>query len=448
MTEKELSQFPQKFQHMKIPNQVLDEAKKRVLDAIGCYFGAFDHSASRKLRKTFIHDNPGTSLIWGTKQKVAPLMASWIHGTGVRALDFNDTYLSLEPCHPSDLLSSLWAGVEIHGGKNQGQRLLKSMILAYDVLCRLCDSGSIRKKGWDHVTYLPIASAIGCSTIFGLNQEKTRHAISLSIVGHIALRQTRVGTISDWKAACASYGARAGLWAAQLAYNGFTGPADIFSGKHGFLNQVSGRLSFSNKNFGRPWKIMKTHTKFFPAEHHSQSAIEAALFLHPQVQSSQIQTITVETFDVAVDIIGSEPEKWIPKTRETADHSMAYLVAVALIDGTVNLKQYQKKRYLSPAIIQVMKKIKVKNSKYYSRIYPEKMPTRLIVKLKNGKKLFHEVILPKGYAGKPMTWEDVSQKFEKMTDPILGPAKTSKFIDKIGSLERIGQLKNLSRFLS
>ncbi|MBV9080697.1 MAG: MmgE/PrpD family protein, partial [Elusimicrobia bacterium] len=344
----QLARFPSQFNRVRLDDATMSEAARRVLDSFGCFYGAYNAKPGRVLRSTLAEPTSGECTLWGTRRQAAADAAAWTNGTCVRTLDYNDTYLSLEPCHPSDLLASLWAACELSGKKEQGRLLLRAMVLGYEVMCRLCDAASLRVRGWDHVTYLPIASAVACSYIFGLDPTATRNAIALAVTPNNALRQTRVGEISDWKAACAAYGARAGLWAARLASHGFSGPYDPFAGRHGFFAQVSGRFKIAGRPLRRPWMILSTHVKFHPAEHHAQSAIEAALEIRRRRggRVGPVADVKVEAFDVASAIIGSEKEKWQPKTRETADHSLPYLVAVALLDGDVNLRQYERRRYL------------------------------------------------------------------------------------------------------
>lgn len=445
-----LSQWPDQMRRVALPKAVAHEAKRRVLDTLGCFYGAYNAKPVRLLRETMAPRVKGECLLWGTSSDIPAELAAWLNGTSVRALDYNDTYLSKEPCHPSDLISSVWAACELAGAKNQGALLIKGIALGYEVLCRLCDAASIRVKGWDHVTYLPIASAVACSFVLGLNKDQTAHAISLALTGNIAMRQTRVGTISDWKASCAAYAARAGLWAARLAQRGFTGPSDIFSGRHGFFNQVSGPFKWPQRAPGDSWMILSTHIKYFPAEHHAQSAIEAAVELRRQISefvSKWIKNIKVECFDVGVSIIGSEKEKWFPTTRETADHSMPYLVAAALLDGTVSLSQFEKKRFLDKDVRRLMRLIEVTSSKRYSSMYPKFMPTRLSVKLKNGVLLTKEILRPKGYAGRPMTDQEVERKFEMLASPLLPRGQREALIERVARLEKVRMLKALSKVM-
>jgi 2-methylcitrate dehydratase len=369
------------------------------------------------------------------------------------------------------LISSLWAACELSQRSDQGKRLLRAMVLAYDVMCRLCDAASLRTRGWDHVSYLPVASAVGCSFILSLTPEQTGHAIALAVIGHNAMRQTRVGTISDWKAACAAHGAQAGLNAALLARNGFTGPTDVFSGRHGFFAQVSGPFSLSSKNPSKPWRIFDTHTKFFPAEHHAQSAIEAALVLHRHpgmllagiasvngkilLGSSDsglrragmtVKNVIVDIFEVGAAIIGSEKEKWHPTTRETADHSLPYLVCIALLDGDVTLDQYRGRRYLDPDIRKIMKLIKVRHHKPYDRLYPQQMPTRVTIKLSSGQTLSSEIARPKGYAGRPMGWDEVVEKFHRLATP-LSQRQRARLVQRVKELDQVQRLASFQTLL-
>jgi 2-methylcitrate dehydratase len=446
--ERRLSEFPARFRRERLSSDVLAEARRRVLDTLGCFYGAFNAKPGRIVRSTIAAPTTGEATLWGTRRRAAADLAAWANGTCVRTLDYNDTYLSLEPCHPSDLIASLWAACEIDGRLGQGRRLLHAIVLAYETLCRLCDAASLRTRGWDHVTYLPIASAVGCSYIFRLNPEKTRHAIALAMTGSVAMRQTRVGEISDWKAACAAYAARSGLLGARMAAQGFTGPFEIFTGRHGFFAQVSGRFSMTGRPLEAPWKILSTHVKFFPAEHHAQSAIEAALELRNRLGGDvgKIRSVAIECFEVATSIIGSEPEKWKPTTRETADHSMPYLVAAALIDGSVTLQQYERRRFMDADIRALMKKTEVTALPRYSRRYPVEMPTRVVVRTSDGRVDSVEVGKPKGYAGRPLSEMELCEKFNRLASPVLGAPRTARLSDavmRIGRLDRLSALAPL-----
>src|SRR5207253_2307566 len=248
--------------------------------------------------------------------------------------DFNDTYLAQEPAHPSDNIAAVFAlGEADHAS---GRRVIQAIAVAYELQCRLCDAAALRPKGWDHVTYGPFSSALGAAVVLRLSQAATVQAINLAGVANIALRQTRVGDLSMWKACAFSNAARNGVFAARLAQLGMTGPAPIFEGEKGFMRLVSGPLELPHLGGEQgtskgevPFKILDTYIKHYPVEYHAQTAVEAALLVREELLTDEgsdaaralkaIRKIEIGSYDVAIEIIGRDPEKWRPRTRETAD---------------------------------------------------------------------------------------------------------------------------------
>src|SRR5205823_2064516 len=311
--------------------------------------------------------------IFGTDHKAPPDWAAFANGCGIRYFDFNDTYLSKEPAHPSDNISAALAVAESVGAG--GRELITAIALAYEVQCQLCDAASLRARGWDHVTYGAFSTALAAARLMRLDVERTRHAIGIAGVASAALRQSRVGELSNWKGCAFANAARHGVFAAFLAREGMTGPAPIFEGEMGFQKLVSGPLEARVGDWGKDrqgkFMILNTSIKFWPAEYHSQSAIEAALKLRPQVgDMSQIESVLVESHDAAVDIIGSEAEKWRPTSRETADHSLPYIVAVALADGEVTAKQFEPARISDATLLALVQRVKVRRHAELSARYP------------------------------------------------------------------------------
>jgi len=202
----------------------------------------------------------------------------------------------------------------------------------YEVQCRLCDAASLRARGWDHVTYGAISTALLSGKLLGLSAEQLRHALALAAIPNVALRQTRSGELSMWKGCAFANAARNGVFAALLAGEGVTGPWEVFEGEFGFWKQVAGPFALPPLAgvTGDDWMILQTYIKFWPVEYHAQSAVDAALQLRSKIDITQIERIEIASFDAAVDIIGKDPEKYRPRSRETADHSMPYCVAIAL----------------------------------------------------------------------------------------------------------------------
>src|SRR5467141_3187437 len=317
----QLAHYACSLQFEDLSKEVVHEVKRRVIDSIGCALGAWKEepcAIARNVASEF-SAKAGSTII-GTTHKAPPDWAAFATGCCIRYFDYNDTYLSKEPAHPSDNISAALAITESLGAN--GRELIAAIALAYEVQCRFCDAASIRARGWDHPTYGDFSTALACANLMNLDPEKTRHAVNIAGVACAAMRQARVGELSHWKGVAFANAARHGVYSALLARAGMTGPAPIFEGQMGFEKQLGVSMGNVGSKFiirgkgeseGTAAMILNTSIKYWPAEYHSQSAIEAALHLRNQIQDlSQIKTVVIESHDASVDIIGSEPEKWRP----------------------------------------------------------------------------------------------------------------------------------------
>ncbi|MEM4301749.1 MAG: MmgE/PrpD family protein [Candidatus Caldarchaeum sp.] len=423
---------------------VLAEAKRRVLDSLGCFFGAWGEeasAASRRAVQRFAQRDGGAS-VWGTSVKTSPEWAAFVNGVGVRALDFNDTYLSKEPLHPSDMIPAVLAAGEVV--EASGMDVLKAIVTGYEVGCRLCDAATLRKRGWDHVNFTMIGAVAGVSKVMKLSFEETANAVSLAVVPHAAMRQTRAGELSMWKGAAAANACRNAVFACLLASSGMTGPSQPFDGEMGFFKQVAG-TSFTLKGLSatkRPRKIMETYIKFHPVEYHAMTAVDAALKALQRAGSAEnIEKVMVETFEASYTILAKDPEKWRPSTRETADHSLPYIVAATLLDGGIWLNSFSRERISSPDVAEMMKRIEVVESPELTARYPMELPNRIILKLRNGEKIVVEEAIPRGHYKNPMTNEEVEKKFHRLTSPKLDEGRRRMIVEKVWGMEK---LKNIS----
>src|SRR3990170_1183544 len=436
---KKLAEYAHNLKYDDLPRDVVHEVKKRVIDSIGCAIGAFNSKPSKIARKISQSTN-GNSTILGTNIKTSPDLAAFANGVAIRYLDYNDTYLSKEPAHPSDNISACLAVAEAE--KKSGKDLITAIALAYEIQCRLCDAASLRARGWDHVTYGAFSATLGAAKLMNLSMEKTIHALGLAGAANIALRQTRVGELSMWKGCAFANSARNAVFAAMLARHGMTGPAPIFEGEKGFIKQVSGTLN------------LDTYIKFYPAEYHSQSAIEAALSLRREIvaqgfsppplshsvrgiKGEDIKSIEIKTFDAAYEIIGSGPERWSPKTRETADHSLPYCVAVAFMDGKVGLDQFSERRIKDPKLHSLIQKVRVVRNRGLTAQYPEAMPNIIKIITKDGRQFLKKVAHPKGHPKNSMTDKEVEEKFKSLAQGHVSQKAADKMLNRLWRLEKI-----------
>ena len=444
-----LADYAQTIAFERLPREAVHEAKRRFIDSFATAVGAMPSEAFAIARRCAgrVSGSPSASLLGGGTS--SPEWAAFVNGLLIRYLDFNDTYLALEPAHPSDNLAAvLAAGEAANAG---GRDLITAAVLAYEIQCRFCDAASLRKHGVDHVTYGAISSAVAAAKLMKLDATKTAHAIGIAGVCNVALRQTRSGELSMWKGCAFANAARNGVFAATLAGDGLTGPAPIFEGDLGFFNLVS-RETFTPAAFGGEdgnadgFMINKTYIKFWPAEYHSQSAIDAALKIRKRIgDPAKIESIQIATFEASYNIIGKYPEAWTPKTRETADHSLPYCTAAALMDGDVALASFDEARFTDPALVALTGKVKVVLDDALSTRYPRGIPNRITVTTTDGRSVTEEVEFPRGHAGNPMTDAEVEAKFRTAVEPKYGPKRATGMLARCWDLETVTSVTDLIR---
>lgn len=434
----------------KLTKDAVHETKRRFIDSFATAIGAMPSEAYAVAQRCAarVGSTPGASVLAGGRSSVE--WATFVNGLLIRYLDFNDTYLSKEPAHPSDNLAAVLAvGEAVSAG---GRDLITAAVLAYEIQCRFCDAASLRKHGVDHVTYGAISSAVASAKLMKLDVTKLTHTVGLAGVCNVALRQTRSGELSMWKGCAFANAARNGAFAAMLAAEGMTGPAPIFEGDLGFFKLVS-REAFDPAPFGAEpgnadgFMINKTYIKFWPAEYHSQSAIDAALQLRAELNGdvSQVKEIDIATFEASYNIIGKYPEAWAPKTRETADHSLPYCTAAALHDGDVYLETFDETHFTNPALVAFTGKVKVRHDTALDPRYPKGIPNRVTVTLNDGKQLVREVEFPRGHAGNPMTDAEVEAKFRRVAEPRYGKARADAILARCWDFENLTSVTDLIR---
>lgn len=421
----------------------------RLLDSLACAIGALGGgpvAAIREQTKDF-GGRELCTLIGGGR--TAPDRAAFLNGALVRYLDFSDSYLAKgETCHPSDNIAAVLAAAEY--GNSSGKDFMAAVALAYQVQCRLSDVAPVRAKGFDHTVQLAYSAAAGVARVLGLERAQVANAIAISGTSYNSLRVTRTGPISNWKGLAAPNTAAGAAHAAFLAMRGISGPREVFEGNKGFMDSISGHfeIDWIHEDLER---ITRTIVKKYNAEIHSQATIDAALELKQRhkIQANDIKQIDIETFDVAFNIIGGgeEGDKTIVRTKEEADHSLPYMVAVALLDGEVMPEQYDRNRINSPDAQELLKKITIKPSPEFSRRFPEEMGCRITVVLKDGRTYDHQKKDYEGFVTRPITWERIIEKFKRLSYRNLGDTLQQEIIDAVANLDNI-QIGELGRVLS
>ncbi len=415
------------------------ELKIHVLDALGCAIGAIEGPPIRMLRLQLedFGGNPLATLIGGGK--TAPDRAAFYNSALVRYLDYTDSNLARnETCHPSDNLGAVLAASEY--ARESGKALLTALAVAYQVQCRLSDVAPVRAKGFDHTTQGAYAVAAGVAKALGLTEVQTAHAVAISGTANNALRVTRTGRLSHWKGLASPNMAFAATHAAFLAMRGITGPLEVFEGNKGFMEAIAGRfeIDWKQENFEA---VRHTSVKKYNAEFHAQSVLEGVLELKEfyQVQPAEIERIEVEIFDVAYHIIGGgeEGDKHCVRTKEEADHSLPYLIAVALLDGEVTPAQYTPERIARADVQALLRKVNVRPDDALSQRFPAAMPCRLRVFLTGSRVLHLEKQDYVGFSTLPFTWEQAEAKFERLAAPYTERQLRQAIVEAVAHLETI-----------
>ena len=398
----------------------IDRAKSHVVDVLGCGIAAFDERPVRVCREIALNVQ-GAATIIGTARKTSPDLAAFANGAAGRYYDLNDIYVGRMTSHPSDYIAPCFAVAESE--RASGHDLITAIVLAYEIGCRLVDALDISSRGWDSPVFSLPAVALAAGKLMKLNAAKLTEAVNLAINDHISMGQTRRQVLSDWKGLADGEASRNAVFAAMLARGGLTGPTPIFEGTLGLFKQVSGEANIDVAEFGghgNPFRINQCGMKAYPAVVFTQTAIVAATAIADEVTKGtpdkaaaleRIASIEIATSKRGLVQTGTDPEKWAPVTRDTADHSMPYITARAMFDGDITNDSYAPAKLKEPRILGFMQKIKVAEDPVLAARTGGAVPTRITAILADGQRVSREVNDIPGFAGRPMQRPDIDRKF-------------------------------------
>jgi 2-methylcitrate dehydratase len=428
--------------------EALEQLKIRVLDTLGVAIAALDAPpmvAIRKLTERLGKGGPSTLIGGGTS---APDRAAFHNIALSRYLDFMDSYLAPgETCHPSDNIGAVLAAAE--SADATGKEFLTAVAVAYQVQTRLSDVAPVRAKGFDHTVQGAYAVPAGVSRALGLSEARTANAIAISGTANNALRVTRTGDLSNWKGLAYPQVGKEGTFAALLAQVDITGPAQVFEGNKGFKETISGpfTIDWAKEDLE---SVLRTIIKKHDAEVHSQSSIDAAISIRSQAgfKASDIAAVRINTFQVAFDIIGGgeEGSKRQVRTKEEADHSLLYMVAVALLDGEVQPRQYAPDRIVADDVQQLLKRVSARPDAAFTARFPKEMPSRVEVEMKDGRVLSAEAASYKGFTSDPLDREGAFAKFSKLATPFTGGELRDRIVETVFDLEN-RKVRDLAQLL-
>jgi 2-methylcitrate dehydratase len=433
----ELARFVERARLDDLSEVALEQLKIRVLDTIGVAIGALGAPPMKAIRRLVLElgGRPYAMLIGGGR--TAPDRAAFHNGALSRYLDFMDSYIAAgETCHPSDNLGAVVAAAEMR--EASGADLLTALAVAYQVQTRLSDVAPVRDKGFDHTTQGAYAAAAGVAKALALSREQIANAIAISGTAHNALRVTRTGSLSHWKGLAYPNTAMSATYAALLAGHGITGPQAVFEGNKGFKEAIAGpfEIDWMRENLER---VRHTIVKRHNAEIHAQSALDAALDIRarPGFKVGAVSAIRLKTFAVAHQIIGGgeEGDKRTVRTKEEADHSLPYMLAVALIDGEVEPEQYAPERIAAADVQTLLRKVTITPDPGLSAQFPARLPADLEIELRDGAVFRSWRDDYHGFHTRPFDWTTARRKFDRVTRAFTSSSERDAIADVIATLE-------------
>jgi 2-methylcitrate dehydratase len=315
---------------------------------------------------------------------------------------------------------------------SDGRNVIAATALAYDIYCSLCDALDWNAKGWDQPVYAVLAAVAGVGRLLGLTRTQLGNAVALALAPNMALAQARRGALSSWKGCAGANAARNAVFAALLARDGFTGPTAVFEGEGGLFDVV-GRFDWE---LPQERLIVHTHIKTLPVCYHGQSAVLLALAMRERLALERIEAIRIDAYRTAVDMMGRDPSRWAPTTHETADHSLPYTVAIALLDGEVTEASFDPERFTDPNVVALMQKVSVYEDDELDGQYPEGAPSRLTVTLDGGGAESAQMRYPTGHAKSAVSDSDLERKFRGMLKGPRSETRGDALLERLWKLEQ------------
>ena len=434
----------------RLPAAVVHDCKRRLIDTFGCTIAGFDEPPSRIARAlAFQGETGGGTLggaaILGTPRRALPEFACFANGVAMRCLDGNDCYPG-GGGHPSGIIAPVLAAGQMVGA--DGRALIAAIAVGYDVHYRLWQACRILRKGFDHPFYSTVAAAAGAAKVMGLSRTAFANALAIAITANLPLAVTRRGALAMWKGCAEAHAAKNGLFAAELACAGMTGPALAIEGAMG-LRDLFGPFDLGAfPNEGGDFALPRADMKFYVTEYHSQGPVMAALSLAHDIRPDDIAAIAIGTYEFAYREIGSGVEKWRPSTRDTADHSMPYTVAAALVDGAFSDAIFAPERLADPNILALADKITIRRDPDCDRDYPDKLRCRVEFRLRDGTIRKAGIDYPRGHHEAPMSDREVEVKFRNLAGRKLPPEQVEAALavlwkfDAAASTDRLCEIMN------
>ena len=438
---RQIAEFAVNLKYSDLPENVIIEVKRFLYDSIGCAYGGY-HTKDVKILRKIYKDIGGKkeSTLIGFGDKLPAINSTLVNSLMIRALDFNDIYWKEDPSHPSDLIPAALSVGELTNSSMKD--VITAIVLAYEFEQRLCEFAvpGIRERKWHHATLTQFVSPIVAGKLLKLNIDQMVNAIGINGSHNHTIGCPTAGKLTMMKNTVDPMAVQSGVFAAMMAKNGYTGTEAVLDGKEGLMD-VLGPAWDTDKllvGLGKNYKILECGMKAFPTEALTHTHITATLKVVTKnnIDYNQIDSVTVTTIARACDIL-FDPNKYRPESRETADHSLPYCIAAALVDKIITTGSFSEKKLKDPRIWEVIDKIKGEASVDFEKMFPAKQPSKVVIKTKDGNEYSEYLEYPKGDPREPMTIEDLENKFNSLSGKVLTKKKQKMVKNMIFNCEKM-----------
>jgi 2-methylcitrate dehydratase len=448
-----MAKFTKDLRYEDLSAEAIDLTKRFLLDSIGCAYGG-SKIEDVKIMLDLYNDMAGKpeATIFNSSQKLPMAHAGLLNSLMIRALDFNDIYWEQDPSHPSDIIPAALSPAEVL--HKSGKDLIVAIALAYEWEQRLCEFAipGVRETKWHHATLTQITSPLVTGKILDLSEEQLVNAIGISACHNFTLGAVTAGKLTMMKNTVDPLSTQSGILAALLAQKGYEGPEHVLDGKEGLVDTFVNNkfdLDILTDGLGDSFRITRCSMKAFPTEALTHSPMSAVIKIMKSnnIHKKDVEEVTIRTVARAADIL-SDPSKYDPRTRETADHSLPYCIAVTIVDGTVTPASFEEKKIMDPELRSYLNKIKVIADPDYEKTFPVLKKAGVEIKTTDGKSFKIEVDYPLGDYREPMDDDALFSKFDSMVLPETGNSKRDEIVDKILNLEELEDICDFTNLLA
>ena len=446
-----IAQFAASLKFEDLSPEAVYQAKRFLLDSLGCALGGYrQHDVVIALEVLGEIAGKGPCTVIGSGKQVDAVSASLANALMIRCMDYNDIYWKQDPSHPSDIFPAALACCERAG--SDGRELMIGLVLGHEFECRFCEAAfpGIRERGWHHATLTAFVSPIVAGRALHLSAEQIQHAMGISASRHATLGAVTAGKLTMMKNTVDPMATQSGVLAALMAEKGYTGPEHVVDGKEGLTHCFGPewKLNVLTDALGEPWRITQCGMKFFPTEALTHAPISAVLDLvhEHNLKPEQVEKVRIRSLARAADIL-SDPSKYDPHTKETADHSLPYVIAAALVDRQVTPAQFTPEKINDSRIRSQLRKVEVVADEEIEKVFPALQRVIVTIRTTSGQEVTRQLDYPKGDPRNPLTDAEIEEKFAALADGVLSRAQQKKVREAVWGLEKLEKVGELMRML-